>query len=404
MLYKAHMIQLNPTKAQKVLLHKSFGCARHSFNWAFDKWKEMYQNGEKPSAMTLIKLQNSIKKEQMPFYLEVNKCAVQYAIWDLEKAYSNFFKGIKKFPKYKSKKIKESFVALENGNNFKQVNKKIRLPRIGWVKCSEDLRFEGKVNYVVVKRVSDKYFAIVNVLSNEIPKINESQVVVGIDLGIKNLFVCSDGKIFNNPNSLKKEQKALSRIQRWLSRKVKGSSNYQKNLTKYRRKNYKITCIRKTFIHQVTNYLVNNYGKIVIEDLNVQGIVRNKNLCKSLLNASFGEISRQLAYKSSWNGVELVKANRFYASSKICSSCGTKKQVLKLSERVFNCSNCNLSIDRDLNAAKNLAKYSPTHESGESNACGEVNSVSEMECWTSVNHEIDLNGNFSNFATKNLNL
>jgi putative transposase len=404
MLHKAHKIQIYPTKAQKVLLHKSFGCARHSYNWALDKWKEMYEKGEKPSAMTLIKLQNSVKKEEMPFYLEVNKCAVQYAIWDLEKAYKKFFKGARNFPKYKRRKQKDSFVAIENNKNFKQKDKKIRLPKIGWIKCAENLRFQGKVNNVVVKRIADKYFSIVSLVSNDTPTINESQINVGVDLGISNLIVCSDGTIFNNSDFIKKEEKSLIRIHRGLSRKNKGSNNYEKFLNKYRRKHYRITCIKKSFIHKATNYLVKNYGRIVIEDLHVKGLIKNKNLSNSLARASFGEISRQLSYKALWNDVELVKANRFYASSKICSSCGFKKDSLKLSERVFNCPNCNLKIDRDLNAAKNLANYSPTHKSGESKACGEVSSISEMKLRTSMNHEIDLNCNFSNIALKNLNL
>jgi putative transposase len=368
---KAHSIQLIPTKAQKMLLHKSFGIARHSFNWALDAWKKQYKRGKKPSATSLIKLQNSIKKKAFPFYKEVSKTAPQYAIWNVEAAYKNMWKEKSGYPKFKKKGVKDSFVAVENKNQFKQQNKKIRLPRIGWVKCHEDLRFEGKINNVVVKRIADKYFAVVNLISNETPAVSENQAAVGVDLGIKSLLVLSDGKTFENPKALKKNLKSLNRLQRGLSRKKKGSNNRKKQKMKVAKKYYRISNIRKNAIHQATSYLVNNYGKIVIEDLNVKAMVKNRKLSQALSDASFGEISRQLAYKAAWNGVELVKADRFFASSKTCCNCGNKKEKLKLSERIYKCRNCGIEIDRDFNAAKNLANYSPTQKSCGSQACGD---------------------------------
>lgn len=368
---KAHQIQIIPTKAQKKLLHKSFGCRRHSYNWALAKWQELYKLGQKPSAMTLIKLQNSIKKTEMPFYLEVNKCAVQYAIWAVEAAYKKMWKEKTGYPKFNKKGVKDSYVAVENYTRFKQQNNKIWLPRIGWVKTTENLRFEGKVNNVVVKRIADKYFAVVNLITNETPTKSESQAIVGVDLGIKTLMICSDGTTFENPKALKSNLKRLKRLQRGLNRKQKGSNNRKKQQMKVARKHYKISCIRKNAIHQATTYLVKNYGKIVIEDLNTKGMVKNRKLSQSINDASFGEISRQLAYKSLWNGVELVKADRFFASSKTCSNCSHKKEALKLSERIFKCESCKTEIDRDLNAAINLANYSPTPRLGGSEFCGE---------------------------------
>lgn len=371
MINKAHSIQITPTKAQKVLLHKSFGCARHSYNWALQVWQKQYKRGKKPSAISLIKLQNSIKRKAIPFYLEVSKTAPQYAIWDLESAFKKFWKEGSGYPKFKKKGIKDSFVAVENKEQFRQKSKKIWIPRIGWVKCAENLRFEGKVNNVVVKRIADKYFAVVNIISNETPIVCENQTTVGVDLGIKTLLVCSDGKTFDNPKALKNNLKALKRLQRGLSRKKKGSNNRKKQQMKVARKYYRISCIRKNAIHEATSYLVKNYGKIVIEDLNVKGMARNRKLSQALSDVSFGEISRQLAYKCQWNGIELVKTDRFFASSKTCSNCGNKKETLKLSERVYKCDNCGLEIDRDLNAAKNLANYSPTSKYEGSKACGE---------------------------------
>ena len=373
---KAHQIQLNPTPSQKRMLHKSFGCARHSYNWALAKWKEMYEAGEKPSAYTLVKLQNSVKVEQMPFYLDVNKCAVQYAIHDLEKAFKNFFAKRARYPKFKKRGSADSFVVIENHLKFKQEAKKIWLPRIGWVRCYEDLRFDGKVNNVVVKRIADKYFAVVNIeVAQSIPilkpSVGENQAIVGIDLGIKSMMVLSDGTIYDNPKALKSNLKKLRRYQRALSRKKIGSRNRKKQQLKLARLHYRIANIRKNAIHQATAAVVKNYDTIVIETLKPSNMVKNKKLAQSVSDVSFAEIARQLTYKTDWNGKTLIKADQWFPSSKLCSCCGYKKETLKLSERTYNCVGCGVSIDRDLNAARNLASYGATVKSTGSHACGD---------------------------------
>lgn len=387
---KSHQIQLNPTKSQTVLLQKSCGVARHSFNWALEVWQKQYRRGKKPSAYTLIKLQNSIKKKVMPFYLEVNKCAVQYAIHNLENSYKKMWNQGNGYPKFKKKGSKDSYVALENSKSFKQNNSKIWLPRIGWVKCYENLRFEGKVNNVVVKRIADKWFAVVNVDTyNQSPTKSENKAIIGVDMGILNMMFASDGTIYDNPKAYKKAQKSLIRCQKKLSKKVRGSNNSKKQQILLAKKHYRIKCIRSNAIHQATTDLVRKAKTIVIEDLDVKGMFKNKYLSKSLTDVSFGEIKRQLVYKCKWYGVELIFAERFYPSSKLCYNCGHKKEVLKLNERVYNCSNCNISIDRDFNASKNLASLGTTHSTSGSKACGEVSSTVEIQCSTFENHEIN---------------
>jgi len=388
MLNKAHQIKLNPTKAQKVFFAKSFGVARFSYNWALNKWQEDYKNGEKQTAQKLIKHLNSIKKKEFVWMQETGKTCSQYAIWNVETAYKKMWKEKTGYPKFKKKGVKDSFVAVENYQSFKQKDNKIWIPRLGWVKCCEYLRFEGKVNNVVISRKADIYFASVNIISNETPMGSESQATVGVDLGIKSLAICSNGKVFENPKALKKNLKGLKRLQRGLSRKVKGSNNRKKQQMLVARKHYKVSCIRKNALHEVSSYLVNNFGKIVIEDLNVKGMVKNHKLAQSISDCGWGELTRQLAYKALWNGVELVKADRYFASSKTCSNCGHKKEVLKLSERVFNCEVCNHTQDRDLNAANNLANYSPTQKYCESEACGESSELRKVQR-ASVKHEIN---------------
>jgi putative transposase len=390
-MYKAHIIKLYPTKSQEILFKKSCGVARYSYNWALSTWEEMYENGGNPSAYTLIKIQNNLKKTEWPFFTEVGKSAPQYAIHNLQKAYKRFFNKTSKYPKFKKKGQKDSFVAVENNIVFKQENYKIHIPRIGKVKCAENLRFKGKVNKVTIKRVANLWFAVISIdVQEETSLVSENQTTIGVDLGIKTMLVLSNGKTFENPKALKSNLKKLKQYQRSLSRKQKGSNNRRKQQVKVARLYYKISCIRNNAIHNATTYIVKNFDKIIIEDLNVSGMNKNKNLSKSLIDVSFGEIRRQLEYKSQWLGKELIIADRFFPSSKLCSSCGNKKKTLKLSERTYICENCGLVIDRDLNAAINLANYCPTQKVCECKVSGELSSIVGKQFSSSKKEKIDL--------------
>ena len=391
-MYKAHVIKLYPTKSQEILFKKSCGVARYSYNWALCKWKEMYENGEYPSAYTLIKIQNSIKREETPFFLEVSKTVPQYAIHNLQSAYKKFFNKTSKYPIFKKKGQRDSFVAIENNIVFKQENYKIHIPRVGKIKCAENLRFKGKVNKVTIKRVANLWFAVISIdVKEETLLVSKNQTTIGVDLGIKTMLVLSNSKVFDNPKALKSNLKRLKQYQRSLSRKQKGSNNRRKQQIKLARLHYKISCIRNNAIHNATTYIVKNFDKIIIEDLNVSGMNKNRKLSKALIDVSFGEIRRQLEYKSNWLGKELIIANRFFPSSKLCSSCGNKKETLKLSERTYICENCGLEIDRDLNAAINLANYCPTQKDCECEASGELSSIVEKQFSSSMIEEIKLN-------------
>ncbi len=203
-------------------------------------------------------------------------------------------------------------------------------------------------------------------------------------------MVLSDGTLYENPKALKSNLKKLKQRQRRLSKKQKGSKNRRKQQMKVARTHYRISCIRKNAIHQATSQIVKNYDKIVIEDLNVSGMGKNRRLAQAVADVSFGEIRRQLAYKCLWAGKELVIADRWFASSKTCSQCGHKKDKLKLSERIFKCENCGLEIDRDFNAAKNLAAYRPTPKFWESNASGGSETMPKGKCLP-MNEELNNN-------------
>ncbi len=389
---KVHKIQLNPTIKQQELFIKSCGVARFTYNWALHKWTEDYKKGVRQSAYSLIKHINSIKRYEFPWMMEVSKTCCQYPIHNLEYAFKKMWKDKYGHPKFKKKGVKDSFISVENNAAFKQSNKKIWLPRIGWVKCHEDLRFEGKINYVAVKRVASKWFAFVNVdIYNDTTTISKEEGVVGVDLGIKTMMVTSNGTIYENPMALKRTLKTLKRAQRSLSRKKKGSSNRKKQQNKVANIYYRISNIRKDAVHKATTDLVNKFGTIVIEDLNVKGMVKNHNLAQALFDVSFGEIRRQITYKCKWKGVNLIVADRFYPSSKTCSCCGIKKETLKLSERLFRCDACGISIDRDMNAAinlKNLAVGALSIVSGEVKPCGADSNILSDQNRMAKNQEI----------------
>lgn len=390
---KAHCIKLKPTKAQDVFFRRSCGVARFSYNWALNKWTELYKSGKNTSAYSLIKLQNSIKKEEFPWMLNIGKCAPQYAIHNLESAFKRMWKWNSGYPKFKKKGKKDSFLAVESSVSFKQYNYKIWIPRLGWVKCCENLRFTGKVSNVTIKRTANAWFAVVSVKIDEtpieMPMECENQTTIGIDLGLKSMMVLSDGTVFENPRALKRNLKSLKRLQRGVTRKQKGSNNRRRQQSKLAEKHYKISCIRKTAIHQATSQIVKNHTRIIIEDLQPQNMVKNQKIAQSISDISFGEIVRQLTYKAKWSGRELIKADMWFPSSKICSKCGNKKHKLLLGDRTYCCENCGLTIDRDINAAMNLANYSPTSKYEESEACGVDSSSLETENRSTEKHELN---------------
>lgn len=389
---KAHIIKLYPTIKQQIFFTKSCGVTRFVYNWALNNWNKKYEVKEKTCANLLIKELTKIKREQYPWMLEVGKTCPQYAIHNIEKAFKNFFKKNAKHPKFHKKGMHDSFVAIENKLSFKQINNKVWIPRLGWVKCAENLRFEGKVNNVIVKRIANMWFAVINIVSNEAPVICENQTIIGVDLGIKSLAVTSDGKVYENPKALKSSLRKLKVRQKSLSRKVKGSNNRKKAQIIVARTYYKISCIRKNALHQVTTDIINNYGIIVIEDLNIKEMKKTRCLSQSINDASFGEFRRQIEYKAKWQGKQVIIADRYFASSKICSCCGNI-QDMPLNKREYKCGNCGLEIDRDLNAAQNLANYGTTLKLRESKVCGVGSSVVEIQHSPTMKQEVNININ-----------
>ena len=342
-------------------LKKHCGVARHSWNWGLSLTKQILDHNKVnpdnkikfPSAITLHKWLVALVKPENPWYYECSKSAPQEALRNLAKAWSDAFKKNKKPPRFKKKGKSDSFT-LEG--TCKVVDSfTIQVPKIGKLRTYERLPQPEKIKSVTISRQADRWFISFRI-DLEIQESNNLDSVVGVDLGVKQLATLSTGEVFTGAKSYRKYRHKLSRLQ-WLNRnKVVGSNNWRKAQNKIAKLHRKIANIRKDTLHKLTTYLTKNHGHIVIEDLNVSGMMANHKLAAAVADMGFYEFSRQLEYKCKFYGAKLTVVDRWFPSSKTCSKCGHKKQSLSLSERTFICDNCNFQIDRDLNAAINLSK------------------------------------------------
>ena len=371
---KGHTIELTPNNKQATYFAKACGVARLAYNWALAEWQNQYQadkvyrdncqkNGiaidrtklNNPSQFKLRKQLNFIKKTKFPFMFDVTKCSPQEAIIQLGKAFDNFFKGRAKYPQFRKKGINDKF-SLTN-DQFKIIGKNIKIPNLGWVKLTENLRFNGKIMNATIFKKGMKWFVSIGVEINETPKpLPRTDKAIGIDLGITDLAVLSNGTKVQAPKPLKSKLKQLRRLSKQLSRKQKGSKNREKAKTKLSRLHYKISCIRKDFIHKLTTKLVKMYDVICIENLIVKGMVKNRKLSRAISDLSFYEFKRQLIYKANQSRKTIKEVDRFYPSSKTCSHCGfvMAKIDLTLAIRNWQCPSCDTQHDRDINASLNI--------------------------------------------------
>ncbi len=369
MMFLTKKIRLKPDEYQEKQLWKSAGTARWVYNWTLDRQNENYKQGNKFLSDNVLRkeITQLRKQEDFKWLNDVSNNVAKQAVKDACQAYKRFFKGVSKYPKFKSrKKSKPSFY---NDNvKLKVKNSLVLIEKVGWVKTSEQLPMNVKYNNPRIT-FDGKYWYISVGMEQEINEIELNSHVVGIDLGIKALAICSDGKVFKNINKtveVKKIEKRLRRLQRRVSRKYEinkeGSrfvktSNIIKTEKQIRFLHRRLSNIRRNHLHQTTNAIVKTKPcKVVMEDLNVTGMMKNRHLSKAIAKQGFYEFTRQMEYKCEKYGIEFVKVDRFFPSSKTCSSCGKMKRDLKLSDRVYRCE-CGNEIDRDLNAAINLANY-----------------------------------------------
>ena len=353
---KTYKFRIYPTAKQEILLAKHFGCTRWVYNYFLNERKEQYQKSKKSSnyyaqAKTLTEIK---KNEENQWLKEVNSQTLQFVLRSLDTAFLNFFRGNTQFPKFKSKKHKNTFTIPQFGTIEEG---RINIPKFkDGIKVKLHREVRGKIGKMTItKTPTGKYYVSIftEQVIEELPKSNKQ---VGIDLGLKDFAITSDGKKFKNNRYTKKYAKQLKKAQQHLSRKQKGSNGFEKQKLKVAKIHEKIASCRLDTLHKVSKKLVLEYDVIVCEDLNVKGMIKNHKLSKHIVDASWGNFITLLQYKCNWYGKELIKVNRFYPSSKVCGECGWINQNLKLSDREWTCSSCGIVHDRDVNAGRNILK------------------------------------------------
>ena len=362
-------IRLKPTKQQEKTLYKSCGIARFVYNWTLERQKENYENGGKFLSDNFLRKEiTQLKKLELSWLSEVSNNVAKQAVKDACIAYKNFFTKKTSFPKFKSKK-KSKLSFYNDTSKLKVEEKLVLIEKVGWVKTVEQLPQDTKYTNPRIS-FDGKYWYIAVGMEKENNALELSEVSLGIDLGVKDLATCSNGKVYKNINKkkiIKKLQKKLKRLQKQVSRKYENSrevnNRYEKsqNIVKLEKKirlvHRRISNIRNNNLHQITNEIVKTKpSRVVMEDLNVKGMMKNRHLSKAIAEQNFYKFITYMKYKAKFNGIEFIQVPRFYPSSKTCSKCGTIKKDLKLSDRLFKCE-CSYIIDRDLNASINLSNY-----------------------------------------------
>jgi len=359
---------------ERILLTKHAGAARFAYNWALDKRKKLFDSNEGKARFTSHFEQrkefHAIKRTEYPWIMETSKWVSDNAIDNVDVAFKNMKKMGSKKPRFKKKFKHDSFTIHEVVKVNSDV---IRVPKFGTLKLKENIKPNGKVFSATFSRdAGDRWFVSFNVEREVALPYLVNSSVIGVDMGLKTFAITSEGEQIVSPRPLKKRMRMLKRRQRIISRRAIGGTNRKKAIVRVAKTHFKIKCIRKDFLNKTTTALAKTKSCIVLEDLNVKGMMKNHNLAGSISDSGWGEFKRQLVYKSEWYGSKVVFAPRFFASSKTCSDCGLVKKQLSLSKRVFRCERCGLLQDRDLNAAINLKNwYQNTLGSGEINACGD---------------------------------
>jgi putative transposase len=366
---RAHLIRLNPTPEQEVYFRKACGVARHAYNWALARWKDYRREGKWAKMKELKREYNRIKKEQFPWAYSVTKCAPEQEFANLGQAFENYWRMKEEgtlpklkhprkdgeeagFPHFKSKKRDRLSCYLAN-DKFSVSGYSLRVPKLGTVNMTEQLRFHGKILSAVISYRAGWWFVSISVeVKHDVPR--HSGGMVGIDLGLKTLATLSSGMVFENQKHYRRNLGRIKGLSKGLSRKVEGSQNWWKNSQKLTRAHYRVTCQRQDRLHKMTTHVARTYALIGLEDLNTKGMLSNHCLAQSVSDASFFEVQRQLLYKAEQHGGYVQLVSQWYPSSKTCHECGWVKDDLTLADRVFICQQCGVVLDRDFNASLNI--------------------------------------------------
>ena len=370
---KAYKYRIYPNSEQRIQIAKTFGCCRFVYNQTLAYRKEIYEKEKKSVSKTdCNNYCNRELKKDYEWLKEIDKFALTNAIYNMDVAYQKFFKEHAGYPKFKSKhdNYKSYTTNFTNGNIAVDFETgKIKLPKLKAVKARLHREYSGQIKSATVSQVSSGKYYVSILVETEHKELAHTNHNIGIDLGIKDLAICSDGNTYKNINKsqvVKKLEKCRRRLQRRVSRKYKKNKkgvsycktkNVIKNEKLLLKVNHRLTNIRKNYLNQTTSEIVNRKPRFIcIEDLNVSGMMKNRHLSKAVQNQGFFEFRKQLEYKCNNNGIQLIVADRFYPSSKLCSCCGNIKKDLKLSDRIYKCE-CGNVINRDFQASLNLKAY-----------------------------------------------
>jgi putative transposase len=362
---RAFKAELDLNNKQSTACVRHAGAARFAYNWGLARKQDAFSRGEKtPTAIDLHRELNALKQAELSWMYEVSKCAPQEALRDLDKAFANFFRRAKEkksgrsvkvgFPRFKSRKHGLGGFRLTGAIHV--FEKAIQLPRLGLLRLKERGYLPSTSIHILSATVSEtagRWFVSLQVELEVPDPVMDDRPVAGVDLGINRMAQVSDGTYFENPRALKSALTKLKRLQRVVSRRQKGSANRQKTVKQLARAHFRVANIRKNASHQATTFLTKTKSALVLENLNVSGMMKNHHLAQAIADVGLYEFRRQLEYKGQWYGCEVLLADRFYPSTKRCSQCG-QIQEMRLGEREYHCPTCGLDIDRDLNAAINL--------------------------------------------------
>ena len=366
---RAYKTELDLNNAQKTACARHAGAARYAYNWGLSRKQAARQAGEKvPTAIDLNRELNALKKSDLAWMYEVSKCAPQEALRDLDRAFAHFFRRVKEkktgknikvgYPRFKSRKNGIGSFRLTGAIHV--FEKAIQLPRLGRIRLKERSYLPVNGIHILSATVGEKsgrWFVALQVQTDiPDPELAEKPVA-GVDLGIHCMAQVSDGTYFENPRALKSALAKLKRRQRRVSRRQMGSANRQKAVSQLAKAHTHVANIRKEALHQATTILTKTKSAIVVEDLNVRGMLRNHHLAQAIADVGMNEFRRQLEYKGAWYGCKVLVAGRFYPSTKRCSRCGQVKTDMNLAQREYRCECCGFVTDRDLNAALNLEQW-----------------------------------------------